>query len=280
MNDPMAPDGYCFENQGKLDECLQKLRDAAEELNELSFGDASVQIERAVYGIEHHTKEDTWTRLSRASHARLLARLAFLPHPHVSIRHGHEGAPSQLCVDFPIKLDGSVTDFIEKFDPGNAFDRLCPICDSKPGHPCTGPNSEPDLPVHAERRFPGKLVFDADTKIEPENDLEIDYGDFPHARGHERDVYETEDGQLRYRENKVIGWIKERGDRVMSEIMSLHCRDLFSMEDMMEFYRLIGYSLDGFEEIWQQKDPATRTYECHGCDNAVPRGVTLCEECS
>ena len=33
--------------------------------------------------------------------------------------------------------------------------------------------------------------------------IEIDYDDYPHARGHEKDVVEDDDGVFRYRENKV-----------------------------------------------------------------------------
>jgi len=109
--------------------------------------------------------------------------------------------------------------------------------------------------------------------------IEIDYDDYPHARGHEKDVVEDDDGVLRYRENKVVSWLRESRNQCMNEIAVMHQRGMFTLEDMMEFYRLIGYSLSGFEEIWHEKDPATRSYECHGCDNVVERGIALCEEC-
>lgn len=121
----------------------------------------------------------------------------------------------------------------------------------------------------------------ADKKTSPagtDEKIEIDYGDYPHARGYEHEVRRDEHGVLRYRENKVIDWLVKK-DRTLNEMAVLHARGFFSTEDMMEVYRLIGYSLDGFEEVWQEKDPATRTYTCQDCDNVVERGVALCEEC-
>jgi hypothetical protein len=273
MTDPMAPDNYCFENQDKLDACLEVIREAADELDHLSFGDAASDIQRAVYKIEHHTKEDYWTRVSRAGHNYVRKRIGDLKAPHVSLRRGFNGARDSVEVSFsiPIPEGSAALDFVNTHDPGNPFDKECPVCLAQPKHPCGG-SVEDGLPTHARRRFPDEDDSDVVS--------EIDYDDYPHARGHEKDVYKTEDGVLRYRENKVIGWLQERGGSVMNEVAVMHQRGLFSMEDMMEFYRLIGYSLSGFEEIWHEKDPATRTPICQGGDNVVERGKALCEECS
>lgn len=108
--------------------------------------------------------------------------------------------------------------------------------------------------------------------------IEIEYGSFPHARGHECDVVCDEGGVLRYRENKVVSWLLIDGER-LNELAVHYAHGRFSMEDTMEVYRLIGYSLDGFEAIWHEKDPATRSYTCHGCDDIVARGTAFCGEC-
>ncbi len=85
---------------------------------------------------------------------------------------------------------------------------------------------------------------------------EIDYKYFPHAKGHEKDVVQV-DGELRYRKNVVIRWLLDFGDVDINKIWTTHNAGAFTTEDMMEFYRLIGYSLNGFEEIWHSRSPLT-----------------------
>ena len=153
MSDPHAPDGYCFENQAELNKALEDAREVAERLNELSFGDAAVKIERAVYQIEHHATEDHWTRSTRAAHAYLVARIGELRHPHVRYSYNGEGETDRLNVDFEIPLRGmTVTEFIAQWDPGNAFDKECPVCLAPPKRPCGGTLDEGHA-VHQERRF-------------------------------------------------------------------------------------------------------------------------------
>lgn len=89
--------------------------------------------------------------------------------------------------------------------------------------------------------------------------IEINYNDFPHARGHEDRVYADSDGELRYRPNKIIRFAVDTGKISTNEVMIMYVHEMISLEDAMEFYRLLGYSLDRFEEIWYNKDPVTRT---------------------
>jgi len=155
MNDPMAPDNYCFEGQEELDACIEKLHEYAEELNELSFGDVATTIQRALHQIEHHRQEDGWTRLSRASLNYLAHKVEVLQLPHVSVRHpmGSNDVP-QLSVNFSIPLlkDQTVADFTRQWDPGNPFDKECPVCGRLPKQPCFG-TVDPEIGVHAKRRF-------------------------------------------------------------------------------------------------------------------------------
>jgi hypothetical protein len=153
MTDPHAPDGYCFEHQEELEKAFADAREVADRLNDLSFGDAATKIQRAVYQIEHHAKEDHWTRSTRAAHAYLMARIGELKHPHVCYSYNDEGETDRLNVDFEIPLHGmTVTEFIDQWDPGNAFDKVCPICGAKPKNPCLGSVDEGHA-VHQERRF-------------------------------------------------------------------------------------------------------------------------------
>lgn len=120
MTDPQAPPGYRFDKEKKLDKVLNALRKDADALNDLSFGDAASEVHRAVARIEHHTKEDTWTRLSRAT-VSYMAQAKTLPAPHVSVSYmGKDSTADALHVQFQITLDGTVQEFIDRYDPRNS----------------------------------------------------------------------------------------------------------------------------------------------------------------
>ena len=88
--------------------------------------------------------------------------------------------------------------------------------------------------------------------------IEINYDLHPHARGHEKDVVVRGDGKLCYRTNTVIRYLVDAGSISINDLWNVYSiADGFSLDDMLEFYRLIGYPLEGFEEIWHEKDPAT-----------------------
>ena len=101
------------------------------------------------------------------------------------------------------------------------------------------------------------MTASKDTPTTPE----IDYDLWPHAKGHEKDVVQGDDGGLHYRKNVVIRWLLDFGNINLDQIWTTFETGAFSIEDMMEFYRLIGYRLEGFEEIWHRRDPATRDSE-------------------
>lgn len=115
MTDPLAPPGYLFKNKKELSKTIDQLRTIATKLNELSFGDAAYEIERACAKVEHHTREDTWTRLARATVRYLGQNLANMPPPSVSVSYLTSKAES-LHVQMHIKLDGTVQEFIDRYD--------------------------------------------------------------------------------------------------------------------------------------------------------------------
>lgn len=57
------------------------------------------------------------------------------------------------------------------------------------------------------------------------------------------------DGTLRYQQNPLIRWLCDEIDlnRMWVEYRRHHT---WTQEQFMQFYRDIGYSLSGFEEIW------------------------------
>jgi hypothetical protein len=109
--------------------------------------------------------------------------------------------------------------------------------------------------------------------------LEIDYDEYPHARGHEKDIVDGGEGRLRYRKNEVVRWLLNFSSITFDQIWTTYEAGAFSLEDMMEFYRLIGYSLVGFEEIWHERDPATATKMCSCGEQPVEDGSEFCSEC-
>ena len=88
---------------------------------------------------------------------------------------------------------------------------------------------------------------------------ERNYKDWPHAKGFEDRIVKDEDGNLRYKANRVVVFLYRTKGVDLNVVWQAYTNGAFSLEEMMEFYRLIGYSLEGFEEIWHQKDPKTRT---------------------
>jgi hypothetical protein len=116
MTDPLAPRGYRFDKEKKLAKVLEALRENAETLEELSFGDAASEVNQAVARIEHHTKEDFWTRLSRSAANYIARHGKTLQLPHVSVHHAGRGEKESLSVQLNIMLDTTVQEFIDAYD--------------------------------------------------------------------------------------------------------------------------------------------------------------------
>lgn len=86
---------------------------------------------------------------------------------------------------------------------------------------------------------------------------ERNYRDWPHAKGYEDKIIKDEDGTFRYRPNRVIKFLYQTKGCDLNTVWAAYTNGAFSLEEMMEFYRLIGYTLEGFEEIWHHRDPKT-----------------------
>lgn len=66
-------------------------------------------------------------------------------------------------------------------------------------------------------------------------------------------IVEDEEAVYRYKPNGVIVWLFNQGLIEMNKIWSAHVNGAFSIEDLMQFYRELGYSLGGFEEIFSEQ---------------------------
>lgn len=56
------------------------------------------------------------------------------------------------------------------------------------------------------------------------------------------------EGRLFYKGNELICWLRKQVN--LSDMWDVYEIGGFSQEEFMQFYRNIGYSLDGFDEIW------------------------------
>lgn len=55
---------------------------------------------------------------------------------------------------------------------------------------------------------------------------------------------------VRFRAQPVVRWLLGRAESGVKTDMNDICLAGFEQEDLMEFYRLIGYSIAGFEEVF------------------------------
>lgn len=67
-------------------------------------------------------------------------------------------------------------------------------------------------------------------------------------------LYRDDKGKLRFKENKIVRFLLDAGPFDMNKLALMP----FSAEDREQFAQLIGYSLDGFEELSYVTD---ETYE-------------------
>ena len=57
-------------------------------------------------------------------------------------------------------------------------------------------------------------------------------------------------GTVRFRSQPVVRWLLERAESGTKTDMNDVCLAGFEQDDLMEFYRLIGYSVAGFDEVF------------------------------
>src|SRR6266568_5737969 len=63
-------------------------------------------------------------------------------------------------------------------------------------------------------------------------------------------IVRDQDGVLRYQINPLIWWIWATKKVDINEMWLLYANGMWSRDVFMQFYRDMGYSLSGFEEVW------------------------------
>ncbi len=64
-------------------------------------------------------------------------------------------------------------------------------------------------------------------------------------------VIRDEQGVIRYQVNPLVEYLHEHVS--MNDMVLLYQRGAWSQEQFMQFYRDIGYSLSGFNEVWGEE---------------------------
>jgi len=67
-----------------------------------------------------------------------------------------------------------------------------------------------------------------------------------------REIITDTDGRKRFKGNKIVQILLETSKLDMNNIVSMVGMGAFSEEGYREFCQLIGYSVDGYEEIFEE----------------------------
>ena len=60
-------------------------------------------------------------------------------------------------------------------------------------------------------------------------------------------------GQPRFQPNKVVRHLLDTSPTDLNKLWVLFSSGVFTVEDMRQFYQLIGYSVDGFAEVFEEE---------------------------
>jgi hypothetical protein len=89
-----------------------------------------------------------------------------------------------------------------------------------------------------------------DEKIISKKDLPEEYRFQASLTNHP--IIRDEHGVIRYQRNPLVCWLQEHSD-LNAMWIAYRRHHSWSTEAFMQFYRDIGYSLSGFEEVWGEE---------------------------
>lgn len=67
-----------------------------------------------------------------------------------------------------------------------------------------------------------------------------------------REIIE-EDGVRRFKANRIVDWCLDN-QTDLNQISVMVDKKIFTREELKEFYQLLGYSVDGYEEIFEEEN--------------------------
>jgi hypothetical protein len=81
---------------------------------------------------------------------------------------------------------------------------------------------------------------------------------------------------IRFKRNRVVRFLLDNGDHDLNQLWRMLGQDMFSIEDMEQFYQLIGYSVSGFGEMsnFRPETVAKADKLAEGMRKCPPRPVT------
>ncbi len=96
-------------------------------------------------------------------------------------------------------------------------------------------------------------------------------------------------GVQRFPVNRVVNHllgVAHLGNKCdLNQIALMHSNDMFTDEEMLEFYRLMGYSVCGYTEVWSDRgvdiwSPMWGKDPCdHECSYDEEEGYMICSGC-
>lgn len=66
-------------------------------------------------------------------------------------------------------------------------------------------------------------------------------------------IIQDKDGVFRYQSNRLVRWLFGTGNLDLNAMRVAYFHSAFSKEEYMQFYRDLGYSLSGFDEVFSEE---------------------------
>lgn len=66
-------------------------------------------------------------------------------------------------------------------------------------------------------------------------------------------IIRDKNGVIRYQANRLVKWLFDSGNLDLNAMRVAYIYGAFSKEEYMQFYRDLGYSLSGFEEVFSEE---------------------------
>lgn len=63
------------------------------------------------------------------------------------------------------------------------------------------------------------------------------------------DAKATHGPVIRFKRNEIVDWLERTGKANLNEIALMHADGQFSVEDMEQFWQLLGYSVSGYADL-------------------------------
>lgn len=84
--------------------------------------------------------------------------------------------------------------------------------------------------------------------------LNMENGPVVHIDGHPFQTVLDENGRQRFPANPIVRTLLDTGKLSLNDIWAMHDSGMFSRRHMMTFYMDLGYTVDGFAELFSKAE--------------------------